>query len=306
MSTTSTLPAGLTTRPLTRVDAPALCELIAAQELHDTGETDIEEADLVADWARPSHDLSLRSVGVLDGERLVAYGELMGADRADAAVHPDHRGLGIGTWVAQWLRETGRRIGSSVIGMPVPVGSAGDLLLADLGYRVRWNSWVLRLPEGAQVQERALPEGYAVREAAPEDYPAAHTVLEDAFLEWSVRDREPYEDFLAATTGRPGWEPWNLRVVTDADGAVVAVSVVHLSEASEAGRTAWVARLATRKDLRGRGLAQALLVDSFAVGREHGASVSELGTDSRTGALGLYEKVGMVVTANWVNRCIDL
>ena len=37
-----------------------------------------------------------------------------------------------------------------------------------------------------------------------------------------------------------------------------------------------------------------------------GATVSELSTDSRTGALGLYEKVGMQVTSTWVNRAIDL
>ena len=35
-------------------------------------------------------------------------------------------------------------------------------------------------------------------------------------------------------------------------------------------------------------------------------TVSELSTDSRTGALGLYEKVGMVVTSNWVHRGVNL
>ena len=33
---------------------------------------------------------------------------------------------------------------------------------------------------------------------------------------------------------------------------------------------------------------------------------AELSTDSRTGALGLYERVGMEVTSTWVNRAIDL
>ena len=71
------------------------------------------------------------------------------------------------------------------------------------------------------------------------------------------------------------------------------------------GGDAFIARLATAKEQRGRGLAQALLVDAFAAGREHGALRSELSTDSRTGALGLYEKVGMVVTSTWVNRGSD-
>jgi mycothiol synthase len=57
-----------------------------------------------------------------------------------------------------------------------------------------------------------------------------------------------------------------------------------------------------RRDRRGLGLARALLAESFGVAREHGAKRSQLSTDSRTGALGLYERVGMVVTSTWVHR----
>ncbi len=91
------LPAGLTARPLVMSDARAVFEVMAAQELHDTGEVAIEEADIVADWQRPSYDLAGQSIGVLDGDRLLGYAEVIGADRGDAAVHPDHRGRGIGT-----------------------------------------------------------------------------------------------------------------------------------------------------------------------------------------------------------------
>ncbi len=297
------LPDGLTTRPLQKSDAHAVFVLMAAQEQEDIGEVAIEESDIVSDWARPSHDLGARSVGVFDGDTLVAYAELMGADRADTSVLPSHRGRGIGTWLARWLEDLGRSLGSPVIGMPVPQGSPGDRLLEELGFRVRWTSWVLKLPEGASIPERDLPAGYIVRTAEPGELRAAHDVLEDAFLEWSVRDREPFEDFEAATTGRPGFEPWNLRVALDPDGAVVGVSLVLVSDN---GSTGYVDRLAVRRDQRNRGLAQALLVDSFARAREHGTSTAELSTDSRTGALPLYERVGMVVESVWVNRALDL
>jgi hypothetical protein len=49
-----------------------------------------------------------------------------------------------------------------------------------------------------------------------------------------------------------------------------------------------------------------MLVDAFAAARSHGATHSGLATDSRTGALSLYEKVGMRVTSTWLNRAIDL
>ena len=298
-----TLPAGLVTRPLEKSDAHDVFVLMAAQEQADIGEVAIEEADIVSDWARPSHDLGARSVGVWDGDTLVAYAELMGADRADTSVLPSHRGRGIGTWLAHWLQDLGRSLGSSVVGMPVPQGSPGDRLLEALGYHVRWTSWVLKLPEGATIPERALPEGYVVRTARPEEVRAAHDVLEDAFLEWSVRPREDFADFEAATAGRPGFEPWNLRVALDGGGDVVGVSVVLVSDN---GSTGYVDRLAVRRDQRNRGLAQALLVDSFAEARAHGTTTSELSTDSRTGALGLYERVGMVAHSTWVNRAVDL
>jgi mycothiol synthase len=295
------LAAGLTSRPLQLDDARAVFEVMAAQEAHDLDEVLIEEADIISDWNRAAFDVATSTVGVFDGDRLVAYGEVGLQGRCDAAVQPDHRGRGIGTALARWMQDLARRRDLPEIGMPVPVGSDGDRLLAELGYHVRWTSWGLELPAGATVPERPLPPGYDVHEADPSEYQQCWAVQEDAFLEWSVRERQSFDDWRAEVTGRPGFEPWNLRVVTDASGAVVSMAWVQLGEES-----AFVARLATRQDQRGRGLAQAILVDAFAVAREHGATRSELSTDSRTGALGLYEKVGMVVTSTWVNRGLRL
>jgi ribosomal protein S18 acetylase RimI-like enzyme len=43
-----------------------------------------------------------------------------------------------------------------------------------------------------------------------------------------------------------------------------------------------------------------------AAGREHGATRAELSTDSRTGALGLYERVGMRVRQTFVHYAREL
>ncbi len=297
------IPRDLTHRPLQLDDARSVFEVMAAQERADLGEVLIEEADIVGDWSRPVFDVASSTVGVFDGDRLVAYGEVGTGGRGDAAVDPAYRGRGLGSAIALWMQDNARSKGVPEIGMPVPAGSPGDRLLDALGYRARWESWGLELPAGATVPARELPEGYVVREADPSEYEQCWTVQEDAFLEWSVRERETHDDWLAQITGRPGFEPWNLRVVVDPTGRVVSFGWVQLSED---GTTAFIARLATIKDQRGRGLAQALLVDAFAVGRAHGAVRSELSTDSRTGALGLYERVGMRVTSTWVNRAIAL
>jgi mycothiol synthase len=304
-----TLPAavaadGLTSRPLQMEDARAVFEVMAAQEQADLGKVEIEEADIVGDWQRPSFDVAASTVGVFDGETLVAYAEVGAAGRGDAAVHPDYRRRGIGTALAAWMPVRTGELGGTVIGSPVPRGSAGDVLLEKLGWRIRWTSWVLALPPGQEIQERPLPDGYAIREADPAEYPVVHDVIEDAFLEWSVRERESYDDFHASAVGRPGFEPWNVRVVTDPDGTVVGFAWVIM--AGEAAPEAYTDLLAVRFDQRHRGLAQALLVDAFTRGREHGAKRSTLSTDSRTGALSLYLKVGMEVGDVWVNRAIGV
>src|SRR5204863_52800 len=88
---------------------------------------DADQAD------RPTH-----AVGVVDGERVVAYAEIVGPKRGDAAVHPDFHGRGIGTWLAHWMQDRARELGHPEIGIPVPVGSPGEALMRGLGYHERW------------------------------------------------------------------------------------------------------------------------------------------------------------------------
>jgi GNAT superfamily N-acetyltransferase len=306
VTTIQGLPAGLTTRPLRAEDSRAVYELIAACERHDVGSVEIEEADLVGDWGRPSFDIASSTLSVHDGDRLVAYAELTSDTRADAHVHPAHRRRGIGTALSGWVRATARARGSAVVGTPVPQGSDGDRLLERLGYFVRWESWVLELPPGAEIAAQPLPRGHTIRTAATEeDQRAAWTILEDAFLEWSERDREPFEDFAAEVMGRPGFEPWHLRLVVDGDG--VPVGACHLVVFRGEGTTqGYVQSLGVRRDRRHQGLARALLADAFANAREVGAVSSELSTDTRTGALGLYTRVGMRVRQTWLHRAYDL
>lgn len=299
------LPDGLTTRPLALADSAEVHALIADQERADIGTVEIEEEDLVGEWQRPSYDLAASSVAVLDGTRIVAYAEHLGAERYDAAVHPTWRGRGIGTWLAAWVQDLARRRGAAVVGMPVPEGSPGDRLLTALGYHVRWTSWVLRLPEGRSIADRPLPEGYQVRVATEADREQVWRVTEDAFLEWSDRDRTSLDDFAAEVWLRPGFEPWHLIVVTGPDGAVAGAVNSSMSDIDGTKET-YVSRLAVAREHRNRGLAQGLLVAAFAAGREHGATSSCLSTDSRTGALTLYEKVGMVAGSVWLHRGIAL
>jgi GNAT superfamily N-acetyltransferase len=137
--------------------------------------------------------------------------------------------------------------------------------------------------------------------AHAEQHRGAHRVIEDAFGEWSGREAEPYEEWAPGVVDRTGFEPWMLRVVEhDTEGVVGACY-------TRVGDEGWgyVDQLAVHPRHRGRGLAQVLLADGFANAREHGATRSELSTDTRTGALDLYLKVGMQVTSTWLHLSTD-
>jgi mycothiol synthase len=301
MSTIDGLPPGLTTRPLSLSDAEAVHAAIAAEELVDLGAAEMTLEDVVADWQRPSYDVAASTIGVFDGDLLVGYGDLSDTDVAYAAVLPSYQGRGIGTAIARWLQDTARAAGSTRIGTQVPEGSAADRLMRDLGYEVRWTAWDLELPADREISARPLPEGFALRDADESDREAAWTLVEDCFLEWSERDRMSLADFGARVWDRPGFQPWNLRLLIAPDGSLVGATHVFLS-----GDGAYVARIVVRPDHRGRGLAPPMLVDAFARAREHGAVRCYLSTDTRAGARGLYEKVGMEVASTWVNRAVTL
>jgi GNAT superfamily N-acetyltransferase len=296
------LPDGFVARPHQPGDAQAVFEVVKAAEVHDVGEAAIELEDIQGDWARSSFDLATESIGVWHGDRLAAFGEVFKGRRADAAVHPDYRGRGFGTWVADWLEECARSRGSTLVGQTVPGGSGAETFFRARGYREGWTSWVLQLPEDGQIEPQPLPEGYSLRGFAGEhDGRVAFQLIEDAFNEWPDRDPSSYDDWAPRGPLRPGFEPWQIRFVADGSGTEVGVCYTIL-----AGPTGFVDAIAVRRDQRGLGLARALLVDAFARAREHSATVSELSTDSRTGALGLYEHVGMRVTQTWRHWMTDL
>lgn len=300
------LPSGLRMRPLTMADAVPVANLVRASEIHDVGEALIDDEDIVGDWQRPSFDLASQSVGIVDdgiGDKgtLIAFAEVFKGRYADATVHPDHRGRGIGTALARWAQDRARADGGTRVGQPVPSGGDAERLFESLGYHECWTSWVLELPGGSVIEPQPLPAGYAIREMRAGDERAAYQLIEDAFNEWPDRQPTTFDDWAAGVVLRPGFEPWQLRLVCNAGDTPVGVSFLIVS-----GDCGFIDKLAVRADQRGRGLARALLVDSFDVARSRGAQRSELSTDSRTGALGLYLRVGMEVTSVWRHLAIDV
>ncbi|MGL4174855.1 MAG: GNAT family N-acetyltransferase [Dermatophilaceae bacterium] len=296
-------PPGTTARALTPDDLDATFAVYAADELADAGTVAVEPEDLAGEWARPSFDLATDSVGVFAGGGLVAAAEVSrGGTRAEGAVHPESRGRGIGSWLLGWCEARAAEQGAATVGQSVPVRSAAEGILRARGYRHGWTSRVLALPDDTDVPSRPLPDRYRFATAdSPPRERAAHQVIDTAFRDWSDRGAGTFEDWAATTVRRPGSQPWQLRLV-ETEGTAVGAAFVTLDPRG----TGYVQYLAVDRAHRGRGLAQALLADAFTRAREHGATRSELDTDTRTGALDLYLKVGMEVTQTWVHLVVEL
>ena len=127
-------------------------------------------------------------------------------------------------------------------------------------------------------------------------------LIDTSFLEWSDRAPESLEDWRA-TISRPGFEPGLLPVLATTDGTIVGAAVLMDTSGAHEG---WVQQLAVAREHRGLGLGRALLDESFGRFRSRGRRACCLNTDSRTGALGLYEHVGMSVTRSYTHRALCL
>jgi len=280
----------ITTGPLGPGDLDAVLAVWIACEEHDDGAAEVSRDDLVAMIGRPSFDFARDSFGIREDGALVAFGVQIGTRLTFAFVHPAARGRGLGTWLLGWAEAAAREVGARACTQSLSEPDAGArALLAAHGYEPRWEDRFFALDLAAEPAPPALPPGYAIRPLGAGDERAAYDVIDRAFSEWPDRDGSSFDDWSASTLGRPAFEPSLLTLAVRGDE--VAGALVLVVEEDEG----WVDQLAVAREHRGRGLARALLQHAFGETWRRGMRRTGLSTDSRTGARGLYEHVGMHV-----------
>lgn len=284
-------PDGLHAAPLSAADADAVTAVWAACERHDDGNVEMTHEDAVAMFGRPSLDLRRDTVALRDGDALVAFSIRLRNRLTFVHVLPSHRGRGVGTWLMRWSQDAARAAGSDVTGQPLSEHEhAARALLESDGYARRWEGWMFEIELDREPDPPVLAPGYTLRDFEPDrDEHAAHAVVERAFGEWPEYEPKPFGDWEAESVLRPGFAPELLGLVEHGGEVVGAMLLV------EDGDEGWVDQLAVAREHRGRGLARALLVHAFGLTLRRGGHRCGLGTDSRTGARGLYEHVGMHV-----------
>jgi mycothiol synthase len=291
MHTAGMLPAGHTSRSPEPEDLDDIAALVTACELADLDETMLTREDIRVGWAQPNLDLSRDAILILHEGRIVARAETF-RTRAEVSIHPNVRGRGLGTWLLEWVEERGRVKGETQARQSLLDRATGAAaMLRSHGYEAVHTSWILEIALEQEPPEPALPAGVSIRDFVPgQDDQKVYRVIDDAFNEWPDREPEAFEDWAAEIVLRSDFDPGLLKVAVE-DGAIVG-ACVGLDYPDEGG---WIQQLAVRASHRNRGIARALLETAFQTSWKRGERTCGVSTDSRTGALGLYEHAGMHV-----------
>src|SRR4051812_40908344 len=106
----------LSLTPAVAADTAGGAAGVTALEASVYSETPVSQADLEAAWAERILERDARVVR--DRDRIVGYAVIMEMgeqQRAEACVHPDAHGRGVGTLLATWLEDEAVRRGAPTI-----------------------------------------------------------------------------------------------------------------------------------------------------------------------------------------------
>ena len=317
----------LTLRPLLSDDIPILARHLAAVEaVENTGEH-YNEDDLAEEFANPDIEVGKDIVGAFAGDELVGYFAVYprstdGAHQkvhVEGSVNPARRGEGVGTRLVEAMlaradevhAEKHPDLPAKYNATGLSANTAQEELLAAFGMvPERWN-FVMRTGLGDVHEPPAVPAGFSL-------------VRYSADL-----DRAMLEAHNAAFVDHPNFTPWTdvmwKQWVSDSRNFRPELSLLVVEEAAPdrvvayvqsnefdayfqatGKREAYVAKVGTRREHRGRGLAGVLLAHSLSLYQEAGFDEAALDVDSEnpTGALGIYERAGFEVESRWTNYAL--
>lgn len=308
----------ITYRGLGAADIPAWSRLLAAVEAADRTGEHYNEADLAEEMANPDTDPGTDMAGAFAGDHMVGYWCVYARSGAEdhhkvhleGAVHPDWRGRGIGTVLAEAMMRRARAAHAERYpSLPCLYELSG---MSDNRDQQELVGAVRLVPERWSLTMRArlevvpcpppLPEGFEL--CRYEDtfavalFEAHNEVFRDHpnFVPWTPAMWEQW------VTGSRNFRPQDSYLVLDTLRAGRMAAYVQTNEydaytEATGRREAYVGKVGTRREYRGRGLATSLLTHCLAAYRAAGYDEASLDVHSEnpTGALGVYERAGFVV-----------
>jgi mycothiol synthase len=278
-------------RPFADDDASAVAALISAEEERLYGRPGrVTGADILMflHWCKESW------VWEEDGRMAASATYGVHGDAANIRGIVADKARGLGTEIVERGEAFARTEGAKKIqaGAPEP-DAAARALFESRGYREVRRFYEMAIELTEEPLEPVLPAGLVVDELRDDEYEAFYAALNESFAEHWEWHPTPYDEWLELRQGQhrdehgPVWF-----VVRDGD----ELAAVTRNDRNVAGG-GYVGAIGVRPAWRGKGLGKALLLRTFAEFWRRGTTRVTLDVDSQneTGAVRLYERVGMAV-----------
>jgi mycothiol synthase len=212
------LPAGYEFRSPTPDDLTAVADVLIADQLEDA-EVPVLDADFIRQvWSRTGFDLAADAWVVTDvAAAIVAYGQIRREEpdvvESWGVVHPEHRGLGVGSTLFDRIEA---RAADLLAGVSSPrfrhAINAGDRAAAAMlgvrGLRPVRHFWHMQIDLTDATEPGPAPAGIEIGGVEPrDDLEAIHAILEEAFVDDWGDHPEPFDRWVEELGTSPGHDP---------------------------------------------------------------------------------------------------
>lgn len=311
------LPAGYTLRPPTMDDAGAFTDLINRFSNHLWGTDDTIAEETRKDWTRPGYqfDQSIILLHAPDGQ-LAGFVSLRDDMNPPVnvtgwlVVHDEHEGLGLESALVNWSIERAKQAiprcpEDARVTLRLSVDEDYEPIATAYKHagmnRVRgWYEMHIDHPQSTTIPVTA--DGYTLRAVDHDaEFRDVIAAMDDAFKDhWGHVDRpldeivKMWAHYISGDDFKPEW--WQIAVHNDT--GEIAGAVIGWEGHQGSKDNAYISTVGVRKNHRQKGLALALLQQTFNIIWRDGKKATMLHVDasSPTGATRLYEKAGMHVS----------
>jgi len=300
-----------TIRPYQPEDLPALVDLMNRSYEGFGIEARTTSEEVSARLSDPAYEIYLMhdNSGQLIGGASYTFEVERGGGWGELIIEPEYRRDDTIHALMGYLEQRTATLGEQKSTPETPIHltiyvnmTAADVInvFDERGYHHIRSVYRMRIALNSPIEAVPPPDGIEIRPFDPKNVHAVHEAYEESFSEeWGhiQRDFDTWTRFLL---NRPGNDP-SLWVIAW-DGDQIAGFSFNRTVADKPDM-AWVMGLGVRKPYRKRGLGYSLLKQSFKLFQERGYTRAGLGVDASnpTGAVALYERVGMSVYIQFVN-----
>ena len=265
-------------------DAQAIAALFATRRSTDARE--------VRSWfANPTFDVANDFRVAERSGRIVGYADVhVEADRV--SIDWTASDWDAGNALLDWTETRARDVGiERLVAHEWPNSEDVGVALRARGFTPFRASLEMQVPLDDATPEPNWPSGVEVRTVRDGEEPRVHALLEEAFADVHDFRPTPFEEWASWWDGRKRLDLW---FAAEAGGELAGSALCDEERAGAPG-LGWVESLAVRREWRRRGLGRALLLHAFRALAGHGKTAAGLSVqaDNPTGAVHLYEAVGM-------------